>query len=108
MKPIPARNRELEPAQAIVTSFALVNACVFVGFVADRNDPTRRFTIDLLLDGLVVKTAYADQFDPAGPGGLRWRRLLRICGSGSSVRSSITLKSPRHGRQTSEFALERH
>ena len=64
MKPIPARNRELEPAQALVTSFALVNECVFAGFVADRNDPSRRFTIDLLLDGLVVKTAYADQFDP--------------------------------------------
>ena len=64
MKPIPARQRELEPAQALVTSFALVNECVFVGFVADRNEPSRRFTIDLLLDGLVVKTAYADQFDP--------------------------------------------
>ena len=64
MKPIPARNRELEPAQALITSFALVNACVFAGFVADRNDPSRKFTIDLLLDGLVVKTAYADQFDP--------------------------------------------
>src|SRR5664279_4830348 len=42
------------------TSLKLVNGSVFTGFVADPARPTERFTVELLLDGLVIKTAYAD------------------------------------------------
>ena len=34
------------------------------GFVLDPDAPEHRFTIDILLDGLVLKTAYADAFAP--------------------------------------------
>src|SRR6516165_2029974 len=35
-----------------------------VGFVFDPAFPERRFTVDILLDGLVVATSYADSFVP--------------------------------------------
>jgi O-antigen biosynthesis protein len=44
------------------TSFALVNGSVFVGFVSDPARPTQRFTVELLIDGLVSHTAYADSY----------------------------------------------
>ena len=44
------------------TSLRLVNGCVFVGFACDPSDPTRRFTVELLLDNIVVQTTYADQY----------------------------------------------
>jgi GT2 family glycosyltransferase len=44
------------------TSLELVNGSVFTGFVADPARPTERFTVELLLDGLVIKTAYADSY----------------------------------------------
>jgi GT2 family glycosyltransferase len=52
------------------SSLELINGCVFTGFVADPTQPTRRFTVELLIDGLVVKTAYADNYvqDFAGLG----------------------------------------
>src|SRR6516162_2440646 len=33
-----------------------------VGFIFDPEHPERRFTVDVLLDGLVVATTYADKF----------------------------------------------
>ena len=45
-------------------SFELVNGSVFVGSVADPTRPTKRFTVELLVDGLVIMTAYADHAIP--------------------------------------------
>src|SRR6266403_2001776 len=44
------------------TAFARINANVFVGHVVDPAEPERRFSVELLIDGLVVQTAYADRF----------------------------------------------
>src|ERR1700735_3965979 len=46
--------------RSLTTSFELVNDSVLVGFVANPARPTDRFTVELLVDGLVVMTAYAD------------------------------------------------
>jgi GT2 family glycosyltransferase len=44
------------------SSLELVNGSVFTGFVADPARPAQRFTVELLLDGLVIRTAYADNY----------------------------------------------
>jgi GT2 family glycosyltransferase len=44
------------------TSLLRVNGSVFVGHVVDPADPYRRFSVELLIDGLVVQTAFADRF----------------------------------------------
>jgi O-antigen biosynthesis protein len=54
--------RHQEPASKLQTSFARVNGSVFVGHVVDPAEPERRFTVELLIDGLVVQTAHADRF----------------------------------------------
>jgi len=46
--------------KGLQTSFELVNGSVFVGSAADPARPTERFTVELLVDGLVIMTAYAD------------------------------------------------
>lgn len=51
--------------QELQTSFELVNGSVFVGSVADPVRPTERFTVELLIDGLVIMTAYADHMQQA-------------------------------------------
>jgi O-antigen biosynthesis protein len=51
---------ELDPG--LQTSLELLNGSVFTGFVADPARPARRFTVELLLDGLVIGTAYADNY----------------------------------------------
>ncbi|MEO8883625.1 MAG: glycosyl transferase, partial [Devosia sp.] len=52
------------PATSLVTSFDLLNGSVFAGLVVDPANPSQRFTVELLIDGLVVKTAYADNYVP--------------------------------------------
>jgi O-antigen biosynthesis protein len=49
-------------APRLKMAFARVNANVFVGHVCDPAEPERRFSVELLIDGLVVQTAYADRF----------------------------------------------
>lgn len=49
-------------AAKLMTSFELLNESVFAGFVLDLVQPARRFTVELLIDGLVVKTAHADNY----------------------------------------------
>jgi GT2 family glycosyltransferase len=39
-----------------------INGNVFVGHVMDSAEPHRRFSVELLIDGLVAQTAYADRF----------------------------------------------
>jgi len=53
-------HRATGPDTGLQTSFELLNASVFVGSVADPARPTERFTVELLVDGLVIMTAYAD------------------------------------------------
>ncbi|WP_319797431.1 glycosyltransferase family 2 protein [Nitrobacter sp.] len=60
---IPARKLPIvEPELA--SRLALGNDGTVSGFVFDPQTPERRFTVDILLDGLVVKTVYADAFTP--------------------------------------------
>jgi GT2 family glycosyltransferase len=47
----------LEPG--LRTLLEVVNASVFTGFVVDPVQPDQRFTVELLIDGLVTQTAYA-------------------------------------------------
>jgi O-antigen biosynthesis protein len=51
-----------ESGTSLQTSLELLNRSVFIGFVADPARPAQRFTIELLLDGLVISTAYADNY----------------------------------------------
>jgi GT2 family glycosyltransferase len=44
------------------TLVELVNGNVFTGFVVDSARPAHRFTVELLLDGLVIQTAYSDNY----------------------------------------------
>ena len=48
----------------LISRLALGDDGTVSGFVFDPEAPERRFTIDILLDGLVLKTAYADAFAP--------------------------------------------
>ena len=54
--------RRQQPCSSLNTSFVRVNGSVFVGHVVDAAEPHRRFSVELLIDGLVVQTAYADRF----------------------------------------------
>jgi GT2 family glycosyltransferase len=58
---VPLQSRH-ELCSSLNTSFVRLNGCVFVGHVVDPADPYRRFSVELLIDGLVVQTAYADRF----------------------------------------------
>jgi GT2 family glycosyltransferase len=65
--------RQKEPAPTLNTSCVRINGSVFVGHVVDAAEPDRRFTVELLIDGVVAKTAYADRFSamlspPVGDG----------------------------------------
>jgi O-antigen biosynthesis protein len=54
-----------QPAQSdtmLQTSLELLNGSVFTGYVVDPTRPAQRFTVELLLDGLVIGTAYADHY----------------------------------------------
>jgi GT2 family glycosyltransferase len=59
-------HRATRSAQGLQTFFELVNGSVFVGSVADPARPTERFTVELLVDGLVIMAAYADQYTQKG------------------------------------------
>ncbi|HEU4804193.1 MAG TPA: glycosyl transferase, partial [Nitrobacter sp.] len=48
----------------LVSGLALGDDGTVSGFVFDPEAPERRFTVDILLDGLVLKTTYADAFAP--------------------------------------------
>ena len=48
----------------LVSQLALNHDGTVSGFVFDPEAPERRFTVDILLDGLVLKTTYADVFVP--------------------------------------------
>jgi GT2 family glycosyltransferase len=48
----------------MVSRLALGDDGTVSGFVFDPEAPERRFTVDILLDGLVLKTTYADAFAP--------------------------------------------
>jgi GT2 family glycosyltransferase len=50
----------------LVSWLALGDDGTVSGFVFDPETPERRFTVDILLDGLVLTTAYADAFAPEG------------------------------------------
>src|ERR1035437_10237442 len=54
--------RPAESDTSLQTSLELLNGSVFTGFVADPARPAQRFTVELLLDGLVIRTAYADNY----------------------------------------------
>jgi GT2 family glycosyltransferase len=58
---VPLQRRQ-EPCSTLNTSFVRINGSVFVGHVVDPAEPHRRFSVELLIDGLVVQTAYADRF----------------------------------------------
>jgi GT2 family glycosyltransferase len=53
-------------AQGLQTFFEMVNGSVFVGSVADPARPTEHFTVELLVDGLVIMAAYADHYAQRG------------------------------------------
>jgi hypothetical protein len=57
-------HRATRSAQGLQTCFELRNGSVFAGSVADPARPTERFTVELLVDGLVITAAYADQYTP--------------------------------------------
>ena len=59
-------HRTTRSGQGLHSFFELVNGGVFVGSVADPARPTERFTVELLVDGLVIMTAYADHYTPRG------------------------------------------
>src|SRR3974390_838875 len=50
--------------QALTSRCDLLADGRLVGFIFDPEHPERRFTVDVLLDGLVVATTYADKFVP--------------------------------------------
>lgn len=51
----------------LVTRLALAQDGTVSGFVFDPQAPERRFTVDILLDGLVLRTTHADAFVPDLP-----------------------------------------
>src|SRR6516162_2742033 len=51
-------------APAETSRFGLAEDGRLVGFVFDPAFPERRFTLEILLDGLVVATSYAESFMP--------------------------------------------
>src|ERR1700758_822665 len=62
-----ARMSSLQPsceqqAVAATSRCDLLEDGRLVGFIFDPKSPERRFTVDILLDGLVVATTYADKF----------------------------------------------
>ena len=59
-------HRATRSAQELQTHFELTNGSVFAGFVADPARALDRFTVELLVDGLVFGTAYADQHTQIG------------------------------------------
>ncbi|TAI67906.1 glycosyltransferase family 2 protein [Bradyrhizobium sp. Leo170] len=48
----------------LVSRLALAHDSTVSGFVFDPEAPERRFTVDILLDGLVLRTTYADSLVP--------------------------------------------
>ena len=54
--------RRQQPCSSLNTSFLRLNGSVFVGHVVDPAEPHRRFSVELLIDGYVAQTAYADRF----------------------------------------------
>jgi GT2 family glycosyltransferase len=58
----PTTCQPLESDNGLQTSLELLNGSVFAGFVVDPERPAQRFTVELLLDGLVIRTAYADTY----------------------------------------------
>ncbi len=48
----------------LISRLALAHDSTVSGFVFDPEAPERRFTVDILLDGLVLRTAYADSLVP--------------------------------------------
>src|ERR1700727_3773135 len=57
-------HRATRSSQGLQACFELRNGSVFAGSVADPARPTERFTVELLVDGLVIAAAYADQYTP--------------------------------------------
>ena len=60
---IPVRKLPIAEPE-LVSRLALSDDGTVSGFVFDPQAPERRFTVDILLDGLVLKTAHADAFAP--------------------------------------------
>jgi GT2 family glycosyltransferase len=48
----------------LISRLALAHDSTLSGFVLDPGAPERRYTVEILLDGLVVRTTYADAFVP--------------------------------------------
>jgi O-antigen biosynthesis protein len=48
----------------LISRLALAHDSAVSGFVFDPEAPERRFTVDILLDGLVLRTTYADSLVP--------------------------------------------
>ena len=48
----------------LISRFALAHDGTLSGFVFDPEAPERRYTVEILLDGLVVRTTYANAFVP--------------------------------------------
>ncbi|MBO4221546.1 glycosyltransferase family 2 protein [Bradyrhizobium neotropicale] len=48
----------------LISRLALAHDSTVSGFVFDPEAPERRFTVDILLDGLVLRTTYADSLVP--------------------------------------------
>jgi GT2 family glycosyltransferase len=59
-------HRSTRSAQGLQTCFELLSGRVFAGSVADPARPTERFTVELLIDGLVIMTSYADRYTHRG------------------------------------------
>ena len=108
---VPSRRHE-ESVSQLKTSFARVNGSVFVGHVLDPAEPERRFSVELLIDGLVVQTAYADRFSgelsppigdacygfviPVAPALLACARLAeaRVANLGDPIGAPLDLADP--------------
>ncbi|MCP3476621.1 glycosyltransferase family 2 protein [Bradyrhizobium sp. CCGUVB1N3] len=78
---------QIEPliTPKLVSRLALASDGTLSGFVYSPQAPERRFTVEILLDGLVFRTAYADAFVPA----LAEQGLEASCGFAIAIEPNL-------------------
>ena len=64
MAPVTQTRTKLSVKPVLISRLALTRDSTLSGFVFDPEAPERRYTVEILLDGLVVRTTYADAFVP--------------------------------------------